>query len=245
MQSIQLRGTRPETGEDRPKIDVPERRGSLRSFGKQRMPSPAPHAIRVVSQAIKQRLLVLDPSWMRKAPHLLRHRNTVIHALHFQASQFGSSESGTFTVNLCVTEPRIYQAWTGRPLPSNPATALYPVQERIGRLSDKPHDRWWEIGASTDLLMVQDEVWELVERALVRFFPTFCSLEDMLACAREKGSLPGLAGGQNGVTHGILEALLGHADEARGVFLRTIADFKVPAFSANVRRAAKNAGIDL
>jgi hypothetical protein len=126
----------------------------------------------------------------------IRERGTLIHGIHFQASQFGSADSGTFTINLVVTEPRVYQEWCRRSLPANPATALFPVQERIGRMDSKPRDRWWKITASTNIPEVETEVFEMLEKAEEGFFPHFLSLEAMLDRLRTTGALPGLYGGQ-------------------------------------------------
>ena len=208
------------------------------------MPSPAPAAIRQLSRELHERLRKVDPTWKRGGVHLYRKSGEVFQALHFQASQFGSVGVGSFTINLIVTEPRIYRAWTERDLPGNPATAGYPVQLRIGRMLGIPRDHWWEVTSDTDFDELFQEVWNLTQKALDDFFPKFSSLATMLSFARNDG-LPGLAGGQQGVTHGLLEALLGHEEKAREVFLSTIEKSRVPAFSANVHRAARNVGIEI
>ena len=207
------------------------------------MPSVTHTAIREVSQWLKPRLAGFE--WRLKNPHFIRERGTVIQGIHFQASQFGSADSGTFTINLVVTEPRVYQAWCRRPLPANAATALFPVQERIGLLDSKPRDHWWEVTGSTNISEVEAEVFELLQRAEAHFFPQFMSLETMLDRLRATGALPGLTGGQGAVVHGLIAAILGQTKEAERVLRDLAASSTAPGFTHNVREAAKNVGITI
>jgi hypothetical protein len=205
------------------------------------MPSFTLAAIKEVSAAAHRQFA--GSGWRRKAPHLIRESAGVIHGIHFQASQFGSAEEGRFTINLVVTEPRIYQAWTRRPLPANPATALYPVQQRIGWMLPAHRDHWWEISSSTDITTVKSEVLDLLRLAVSDFFIQFSSLEAMLERLRQHGTLPGLHGRQGGVTHGLIAAILGHITEAETVLRQEVASSTVPGFTYNIREAAKHVGI--
>jgi hypothetical protein len=205
------------------------------------MPSATVAAIKRVSAGIHGRIAQLG--WRHKSPHLIREFGSVIHGIHFQASRFGSADKGTFTINLVVTEPRIYQAWTRRALPVNPATALYPVQLRLGRLLPSPRDFWWEITTATDVSAVESEVFNLLKVAEADFFIQFRSLEDMLEKLRQHGTLPGLHGRQGGVVRGLIAAILGHTAEAESVLRQEVASSTVPGFTYNVREAAKHVGI--
>ncbi len=205
------------------------------------MPSFTLAAIKEVSAAAHRQFA--GSGWRRKAPHLIRESAGVIHGIHFQASQFGSAEEGRFTINLVVTEPRIYQAWTRRPPPANPATALYPVQQRIGWMLPAHRDHWWEISSSTDITTVKSEVLDLLRLAESDFFIQFSSLEAMLERLRQHGTLPGLHGRQGGVTHGLIAAILGHITEAETVLRQEVASSTVPGFTYNIREAAKHVGI--
>ena len=198
-------------------------------------------AIKEISAAAHRQFA--GEGWRRKSHHLIRESAGVIHGIHFQASQFGSAEDGRFTINLVVTEPRIYQAWTRRPLPANPATALYPVQQRIGRMLSANKDHWWKIASTTDLATVQSEVFDLLSVAEREFFNQFSSLESMLQRLRQHGTLPGLTGPQAGVTHGLIAAILGHTDEAEKILRQEVASSTVPGFTYNIREAAKQVGI--
>ncbi len=207
------------------------------------MPSATVTAIKQISAAVHRQ--IAQQGWRRKAPHMIRERGSVIHGIHFQASQFGSAERGTFTINLVVTEARIHQAWARRPLPANPATALYPIQQRIGRMLPNPRDYWWEITADTDLAGIESEILDMLTVAEVDFFVHFQSLEDMLERLRSQGTLPGLHGRQGGVTHGLIAAILGHAVEAESVLRQEVSASTVPGFTYNVREAAKQVGIHI
>lgn len=207
------------------------------------MPSVTLTAIREISQRLKPRLASFG--WRRTSPHFVRERGTVIHGIHFQASQFGSSDSGSFTINLVATEPRVYSAWCSRPLPANPATALFPVHERIGHLELSPRDRWWDITTSTNISEVETEVFELLQKAEEVFFSQFTSLEAMLDRLRTTGELPGLYGGQRPVVHGVIAAILGHTGEGERVLRELVANSTIPGFTHNVRKAAKNVGITI
>ena len=205
------------------------------------MPSVTVAAIKEISAAVHRQ--VAELGWRRKAPHLVRESAGVIHGIHFQASQFGSADRGTFTINLVVTEARIYEAWIRRPLPANPATALYPVQQRIGRMSQSARDHWWDVSATTDLSVVQRDVLDLLSIAERDFFVQFRSLEDMLERLRQQGTLPGLHGRQGGVARGLIAAVLGYTAEAETVLRQEVASSTVPGFTYNIREAAKHVGI--
>ena len=207
------------------------------------MPSVTLTAIREVSQWLKPRLA--DFKWRRMSPHFIRERGTLVHGIHFQASQFGSADSGTFTINLMVTEPRLYQAWCRRSLPANPATALFPVNLRIGHMDSKPLDHWWEITANTNISEVEAEVFELLQKAEEDFFPQFTSLEVMIERLRTTGALPGVLGGHYAVVHGLIAAILGHTKEAEHVLRDLAASSTIPGFTLNVIEAAKDVGITI
>jgi hypothetical protein len=71
--------------------------------------------------------LLVPRGFRRRAPHFFRQADGVYHCINFQASQWGSYDSGKFTINLSVTSPELYSAFTGQPFPKNPATASRPI----------------------------------------------------------------------------------------------------------------------
>src|SRR5678816_2724353 len=88
-------------------------------------------AIKAASRETAKRLAAAG--FKRKGFHLHRKAGELFHAIQFQASRWGSTAEGKFTVNLIVTSPDLYEAWIG-PFPLNPASALFPIQMRIGSL---------------------------------------------------------------------------------------------------------------
>jgi hypothetical protein len=149
----------------------------------------------------------IDPAWRRRAPHILREQGGLVHAIRFQGSQFGSKDEGSFTVNLSVSSKPIYEAWTGRPFPANPATALFPIQERIGHFMEERRDHWWQVTESSNMEKLSLSVAATVVRVADTFFNRYASIEAMLDELRATGTLPGLTKHQAPVIHGIIAAI--------------------------------------
>lgn len=105
-------------------------------------------AMRRASKAVAA---ALGGEFRRQGPHLHRWSTDVFHCIHFQASQWGSADSGRFTINLVVTASYLFEPWLGMPFPANPATALFPIQQRIGVVMPSHTDHWWQVDRSTDL----------------------------------------------------------------------------------------------
>ena len=187
-----------------------------------------------------------DPGWTRKTPHLYRHHNDLIHAVHFQISQWGNGEGGSFTINLGVTEPRLYEVWLGSAFPSNPATALFPVHQRIGHLmSDPPRDHWWDAGPETEVAALAAEVVPAVLLVARPFFASFVSLGSVLEALRGNAHVPGLTGNQPQMLHGLLAGLLGMHQECRAVLRSLIDCAESSAFADSVREAAGRLQVSL
>src|SRR5436309_2699849 len=85
----------------------------------------------------------------RQANQLWRSSNGLVHGVQFQGSQWGTAREGSFAVNLIVTSAWLWKCWTGCPLPSNPATAGAPIQQRLGMLIHGGRDYWWEVSEAT------------------------------------------------------------------------------------------------
>lgn len=125
--------------------------------------------------------------WKRRSPHFYRQSQDVLHCIHFQASQWGTSHEGRFTINLNVTSPALYEAWIGKPLPANPATAAFPSACRIGKLLPQGLDQWWEVGEDTDIVCLSQQVCSILQGPAEEFFRRFPSLRS-LALAIEAGT---------------------------------------------------------
>lgn len=173
-------------------------------------------ALQTASKAVHH-LGLRDAGFRRQGNHLHRKMNDLIHAVHFQASQWGSSDGGRFTVNLVVTCPFLYTIWTGRDFPKNPASTLFPVTSRIGRLMPARRDHWWEVDALTDQEALSRDVVAVVLEFGVPFFDAFQSTEVMLARLRLGNGLPGLTEAQCPLVHAMLAVQKGARDEASKV----------------------------
>ena len=207
------------------------------------MATPAKEAIRLSSAAVFQRFSRVDSTWRKRAPHLFRERERLVHAVHFQASQFGSSDHAKFTVNLVVSSKPVYEAWCGCPFPANPATAMFPIQQRVGLLLKEKRDLWWDATLSSDLDVLASEVAEIVSTAAEGFFSRYFSLESLLEELRLHDCLPGLTKHQGPVVHGIVASLLGSRYEAVVAFKKAIAGSPIEGFRSNVVRAASRVGV--
>jgi len=140
----------------------------------------------------------------RNAPHMYRPSEDLFHGIHFQASQWGTADEGRFTINLVVTSPALYEAWTGKPLPSNPATALFPVQERIGSLMPEHRDHWWDVSTSSDVAVLAKEVLRALIQHALPFFSAYRDSTAILERLRTVGVLPGLTQAQAPIVHAIV-----------------------------------------
>lgn len=179
----------------------------------------------------------------RKSPHLLRHSQDVLHCIHFQSSKWGTASDGQFTVNLVVTAPALYEAWTGRALPANPATASYPIQERIGLCLPTRADTWWTVGPQTSIESLAEEVAAVIAHHGPAFFARFPNMQAILAHVRETNSLPGLTRAQAVLVHACLAQLAGARDEAQALVLAELKAAETAPFRNAIRSFASRAGI--
>jgi hypothetical protein len=86
--------------------------------------------------------------------------------IDFQASQFGSRDDVSFTINLAVALdelPRAAGTWDATKPPSEYHAQL---RERIGNLMEAGEDHWWPLDESTDAaqLALADELIGIVRR---------------------------------------------------------------------------------
>ena len=128
----------------------------------------------------------------RQGNHLRRSSADLFHGLHFQASKWSTRLEGKFTINLVVTAPFLYQGWIGKPLPANPATALFPVQQRIGFLLPDSRDHWWTVTSGDPIAELAEEVTHALVRYALPFFDEFGSSSALLDRLRHGRGLPDL-----------------------------------------------------
>ena len=119
-----------------------------------------------------------DYGFRRRSPHLWRENKDVTQMLHFQSSQWGTKTEGNFTINIAVTHPQLFSLWTGRPFPTNPGTATWPIVERIGNLVDDG-DICWDVNESTDAEELASGISERYLAPLLDGFERYDSLESL------------------------------------------------------------------
>lgn len=197
-------------------------------------------AIKEASRETAKRLAAAG--FKRKGFHLHRRAGELFHAIQFQASRWGSAAEGKFTVNLIVTSPDLYEAWIGPPFPVNPASALFPIQMRIGSLMPQRTDYWWTVGSDTDISSLAIEVAETIENCAIRFFASYESNEALLSQLR-KGICPGCTAPLAAVVHALVANNLGYKAEALEACRTAIAKSEVPGFSKRVVSLAKKLGL--
>lgn len=149
-------------------------------------------AVRKVSEALKP--VLVSNGFVRRSPNFFRAEDSVHHIVHFQCSQWGSSDSGRFTLNLIVTTPSLFSGFTGKPFPKNPTSASWPISQRLGILVDG-RDTWWDVDGKTDPSLIADELIDKYIPQAMEFFGSYQSLQSIehaLNHATEYGDVPGI-----------------------------------------------------
>lgn len=181
----------------------------------------------------------------RTGSHLYRPSADLFHGIHFQASRWGSADEGAFTINLVITSEALYRTWTGKELPRNPASALFPVQKRIGHLMPAKRDLWWEVTPTTDIDVIKHEVSDAIDAYALPFFAEYLDGTSMLQRLRQNESLPGVYRGQAPLVHAILAQGLGLREEAKVQLRRASIDAGKSSFQSTVSTVAQRLGFDL
>ncbi len=179
----------------------------------------------------------------RSGNHMHRLSEDLFHGIHFQASQWGSSVEGKFTINLVVTSSMVYEAWTGKPLPRNPASALFPIQQRIGSLMPGHQDYWWSVSRTTDIAALEREVLHTLTTYALPFFTEYPDSKALLDRLRQNKGLPGLTNAQCPLIHAMLAKDLGYPDEASAQIQKALTDAGVSPFKATVARVGHQIGV--
>jgi hypothetical protein len=208
------------------------------------VPQSLTSVVIAASSKATQTLLAAE-GFRRKSVHLLRASSDVLHCVHFQSSKWGTAQDGQFTVNFVVTWPSIYEAWTGKPLPANAATAAYPIQNRIGSCLPERTDVWWTVNDQTDAEAVAQKVASTVAETAPSFFARFSTTAMVLACLREHGGLPGLTQAQACLVHAFLAKSFGCESEAEQTLAVALANAGSSPFKSTIRSFAQRADIAL
>jgi len=123
--------------------------------------------------------LLSQAGFRRSSPHFWRDEKDINHAVNFQASQWGSQESGGFTINLGVSSRALYEGFTGRRFPSNRGTALWPISVRIGGLMNERTDRWWNVESLAQADAIGEEVVASLRQYGLPFFEALRTREQL------------------------------------------------------------------
>ncbi|HEY3899443.1 MAG TPA: DUF4304 domain-containing protein [Chthoniobacter sp.] len=175
----------------------------------------------------------------RRSPHLYREASDVFHCIHFQASQWGSRESGRFTVNLGITSASIYRHWTGRPLPANPATALWPIQQRIGAVCGEPRDLWWDVSSDSDVPALAADICQRIQNSGLPFFSRYPSTDAILDEVQRGITLFGMSTSQMALLHAMLLVDIGRLDDAAACIQEALLSNKVELFRGTILLIAR------
>lgn len=151
----------------------------------------------------------------RRADHAHRESGGLIHGINFQASRWGSAIDGQFTVNLLVTSPFLFSCWTGQPFPSNPASASFPISQRIGFLMPGGLDHWWQVAQDTDLEALSAELRDALRGYGLPFFQSFPDAASLLGRLRRGEQVSGMMPAHGPLVHAMLAKQAGFDEEAR------------------------------
>lgn len=159
--------------------------------------------------------------FVRKGVHLYRQSADIFHGVNFQMSNLNSSDTGKFTINLVITSPSLFSLCLGKPFPSNPGSAYFPISERLGLVMPPPRkDIWWDVSPETDLDALSDEVCEMVVRYGLPFLDMY---PDSLAILKRLRSYQPIPIHQfRPFIHAILAAEAGFSDEAKAILQKEV-----------------------
>ncbi len=207
--------------------------------------------VSLTTQAIRRVSALCAPAlaghgFKRQSPHF--HRLTpggLYHFIHFQASQWGSHDEGSFTLNLGVSSPWLYTKWTTRPFPKNPGSALWPVQQRIGSLLPGPRDIWWTIDAAADIDAIGAEISDTLVQHGLRFFDYYSDTDALLDRALSAKGVHGASDAQHPLIASMLLVERGDTVRARTLLEQSLHDYADSRFCDTIREIARRLNIDL
>jgi hypothetical protein len=103
--------------------------------------------------------------------------------IDFQASQFGTREGVSFTINLGLNFVEFQAANEGPP-----SLGRAHVRQRIGRLLDAGSDVWWNLDSGSDFTAVAAQVNNAVLHVAIPWLEERAALADLLTAAQEDPS---------------------------------------------------------
>jgi hypothetical protein len=115
----------------------------------------------------------------RKANTWNQANDTSTLVINLQSSQWNSDYAGSFTINLGVFVPQVYEICWSKNAPSFITEPQCLIRRRIGDLiseGDVKLDHWWSIETSTDTAYLGGQVVDVLIRQGVPFLSQFKSL---------------------------------------------------------------------
>lgn len=190
-------------------------------------------------------LWMKELGWKRKQPHLYKQSADLFYGCNFQASQWGSATSGKFTINLVVTWPSVYSAWTSKKFPKNPGTAIFPIQVRIGMVKPGGLDKWWEVSEESNLVTIADQVSTTLRNEAHIFFEKYPNQGTILQHLREGIVIPGIIEPHRPLIHAIMADEIGKQSEAKAQINNTFKKASGTPFQKTVMLIEGRIGIHI
>src|SRR5690606_26141510 len=189
---------------------------------------------------------LLEPlGFKRQGVHFWRETHGLTQAVHFQASQWGTKSEGSFTINLGISSPILYFAFTGKEPPKNPATALWPINLRLGQLTPENLDRWWRMSSPSDFALAEAEAAAALERYAIPYFDCIASTEALRSVVSGEEKVPGLLEPQRKIVAAILSDMTGDRPSAISILRSEFARLRGKPFQAAVSTVAGRLGVAL
>ncbi len=181
----------------------------------------------------------------RAAPHFWRVVNGLSQCVNFQASAWGSREAGRFTINLGISSPALFEGFTGRRFPKEPAAALWPVNTRIGFVMPERRDLWWDVDETTDVTRVGDQVATALSDYAVPWLQKLATRRDLIDAVEDAPMALGIFPAQVPFVLAIFAAEDGDLARARAILVSALEDLRGKPFELAVRQVADRLAIAL
>ena len=189
---------------------------------------------------------VLQPhEFRRKAPHYWRFTDGLSQCVNFQASAWGASNEGRFTINLGVSSRALFEGFTGRQFPKQPSSVLWPTNVRIGHVMPARTDRWWDVNDSSDVPKLADEIAGVLHDYALPFFASLSTRRQFAEAVQHRASTLRIFRAQVPLVLAILAAEDGDGARARDLLDSSLSTARGQLFEATVRRVAGRLAIAL
>ncbi len=209
------------------------------------VPSLTRQLIATISKETCQPLLA-PLGFRRSAPHFWRLTDGLSHCVNFQASAWGTRDGGSFTINLGVSSPALYESAFGRQFPKVPASPLWPISTRIGFVMPPPQrDVWWDIDASSDVASIGADVAEVLRKHATPWFERLSTRAQLKTAVENDPSVLGFYKAHAPLVLAIFAAEDGDLPRAQSILEGALEDSRRKVPPVLVRRIASRWGITL